>query len=132
MSASTHVIFRISKELSQKLRVFGDHSKSESLKAKQMLILAINDLDRRHLELILRVVAAMERAGGKSARSRRNDILEPFERVCNIIKAKVDAVHLVAALNENKRHILMQKTCNKLIAYYIKLKFKTKKSLTTT
>ena len=91
MSASTHVIFRISKGLAGKLKAFGDDSIRESLQAKQMLILAVNDLDRRYLELVKYVVAAMEESQGKSARSRQNDLLEPFERACDLIKSKVDA-----------------------------------------
>lgn len=103
MSASTHVIYRISSGLSKKLKAFGDQSKSQSLQAKQMLILAINDLDRRYLSLVRNVVAAMEEAQGKSARSRQNDLLEPFERACDLIKSKLDAVAMVTDLDENRR-----------------------------
>ncbi len=109
MSASTHVIFRISKSLSAKLKAFGDISLSESLQAKQMLILAVNDLDRRHLELVLQVVSAMEVSHGKSVRSRKNDILEPFEKACNIINCKVYAVCVAAKLDDNERSKLI---CN--------------------
>lgn len=109
MSASTHVIFRISKSLSSKLKAFGDSALSESLQAKQMLILAVNDLDRRHLGLVLQVVSAMEGSHGKSARSRKNDILEPFEKACNIIKCKVDAACVAAKLDDNERSKLI---CN--------------------
>lgn len=91
MSASTHVIFRISNGLAGKLKAFGDGSLSESLQAKQMLILAVNNLDRRYLELVKYVVAAMEESQGRSVRSRQNDLLEPFERACDVIKSQVDA-----------------------------------------
>jgi hypothetical protein len=107
MSASTHVIFRISNRLAEKLKAFGDQSKSQSLQAKQMLILAVNDLDRRYLELVKYFVAAMEEAQGHSARSRRNDLLEPFERACDVIKSKVDAALKPSDLDENKRSRLI-------------------------
>jgi hypothetical protein len=107
MSASTHVIFRISNGLSEKLKAFGGQSKSQSLQAKQMLILAVNDLDRRYLELVKYFVAAMEEAQGQSARSRRNDLLEPFERACDVIKSKVDAALMPSDLDENKRSRLI-------------------------
>ena len=106
MSASTHVIFRISNGLAGKLKAFGDGSLSESLQAKQMLILAVNNLDRRYLELVKYVVAAMEESQGRSVRSRQNDLLEPFERACDVIKSQVDAIlihnEMPPYLDENK------------------------------
>jgi hypothetical protein len=121
MSASTHVIFRISKSLSAKLKTFGDSSLSESLQAKQMLILAVNDLDRRHLGLVLQVVVAMEGAHGKSSRSRQNDLLEPFEKACNIIKCKVDAACAAAELDDNERSSLICKVSKDLVinSFYV-------------
>ena len=101
MSSTSHVIFRISSRLAVKLKAFGDGSISESLQAKQMLILATNDLDRRYLELVKYVVAATVEAQGKSARSRQNDLLEPFER------AKVDAALMVTDFDENRRSRLI-------------------------
>jgi hypothetical protein len=118
MSASTHVIFRISSRLSEKLNAFGNVSISESLQAKQMLILAVNDLDRRYLELVKYVVAAMEESQGKSARSRQNDLLEPFERACDLIKSKVDAVLMVTDLDENRRSKLIWEIAQGLCMQY--------------
>lgn len=102
MAANTHVIYRISKALAEKVNLYGEKSYSQSLQSKQMLILAINDLDKRFLPLVQMVVSAME-SQGKSARSRQNDLLEPFERACDLIKTKADAALLVANLDENKR-----------------------------
>lgn len=102
MAANTHVIYRISKALAEKLSLFGEKSCSQSLQSKQMLILAVNDLDKRFLQLIQMVVNAME-SHGKSARSRQNDLLEPFERACDLIKSKVDAALMVKELDENQR-----------------------------
>jgi len=107
MSASTHVIFRISNGLAGKLKAFGDGSLSESLQAKQMLILAVNDIDRRYLELVKYVVAAMEESQGRSVRSRQNDLLEPFERACDLIKSKFDAALMVTDFDENRRSKLI-------------------------
>ena len=118
MSASTHVIFRISKGLAGKLKAIGDGSISESLQAKQMLILAVNDLDRRYLELVKYVVAAMEESQGKSARSRQNDLLEPFERACDLIKSKVDAALMVTDLDENRRSKLIWEIAQGLCMQY--------------
>jgi hypothetical protein len=115
MSASTHVIFRVSKHLSAKLKAFGDSSLSESLQAKQMLILAVNDLDRRHLGLVLQVVSAMEGEHGRSVRARQNDLLEPFEKACNIIKCKVDAACAAAELDDNERSKLICKISKDLV-----------------
>lgn len=124
MSASTHVIFRISKKLSEKLRAVGDSSISESLQAKQMLILAVNGLDIRHLKLILQVITAMEGALGKSVRSRQNDLIEPFEAVCNIIKCKVDAACAVVALDDNERSNVICKISKELFTHYRRLRLK--------
>jgi hypothetical protein len=118
MSASTHVIFRISSRLSEKLRAVGDSSMSESLRAKQMLILAVNELDRRYFELVKYVVAAMEESQGKSARSRQNDLLEPFERACDLIKSKVDAALMVTDLDENRRSKLIWEIAQGLCVQY--------------
>lgn len=118
MSASTHVIFRISSRLSEKLRAVGDSSMSESLRAKQMLILAVNELDRRYFELVKYVVAAMEESQGKSARSRQNDLLEPFERACDLIKSKVDAALMVTDLDENRRSKLIWEIAQGLCMQY--------------
>jgi len=107
MSSTSHVIFRISSRLAVKLKAFGDGSVSESLQAKQMLILATNDLDRRYLELVKYVVAATVESQGKSARSRQNDLLEPFERACDLIKSKVDAALMVTDFDENRRSKLI-------------------------
>ena len=127
MSASTHVIFRISSRLSEKLRAVGDSSMSESLRAKQMLILAVNELDSRHIGLILQLVSAMEEAYGKSVRSRQNDLIEPFEKMCNIIKCKVDAARVVVGLDDNERAKLIYKISKELFKKYRKLSLKTKK-----
>ena len=128
MSASTHVIFRISNGLAGKLKAFGDGSLSESLQAKQMLILAVNNLDRRYLELVKYVVAAMEESQGRSVRSRQNDILEPFERACDVIKSQVDAIliddemrsHLDErkGLDENKRSGRIYELAKRLCQQY--------------
>lgn len=128
MSASTHVIFRISNGLARKLKAFGDSSLSESLQAKQMLILAVHDLDRRYLELVKYVVAAMEESQGRSVRSRQNDLLEPFERACDVIKSQVDAIliddeirsHLSEhkGLDENKRSGRIYELAKRLCQQY--------------
>ena len=128
MSSTSHVIFRISSRLAVKLKAFGDGSLSESLQAKQMLILAVNGFDRRYLELVKYVVAAMVESQGKSARSRQNDLLEPFERACDVIKSQVDAIliddemrsHLDErkGLDENKRSGRIYELAKRLCQQY--------------
>ena len=60
MSANAHIIFRASKALAESLDKCGETGKGLSLKAKQMVLLAVHDLDRRYMELVLAIVHAME------------------------------------------------------------------------
>lgn len=117
MALSEHIIYRTSKLLKKRIEDFGDKTKSNSLKAKQMLILALNDMDKRHLPIVLEVVKVIE-SKGLSARKRQNDILEPFETVCNDIRSKIEGAKLAVDLDENLRQQLIEKIAKRLCEMY--------------